>query len=238
MLIDMMDPLIFLRENRFEVEKKLGFCFQNQELFELAFVHKSYFYENEEIVAGHNERLEFLGDAILGLLVTSYLYRNYPEKNEGELSQYRAKLVDAAALAKYSERIGISEYLVLGKGERRAEKKGSLLANLFEAVLGAIYLDAGLESASSFLFSHIQDEIETIMNAPSQSLKSLLQEWAQRTRQILPEYVVTDESGPDHRRFFRVEVKLDQETIGSGEGFSKKEAERNAAGDALKRMQL
>ncbi len=231
-----MDPLVVLRENRSEIERRLGYSFVNESLMELAFIHKSYYYENEERVSGHNERIEFLGDAVLQLLSSDYLYNNYPMLNEGELSQYRSRLVDAKALAGYSEKIGISEFLVLGKGERRQERRDSLVANLFEAVLGAIYLDSGLEKASNFLFSQIQNEIQNIMSAPSQSLKSLLQEWAQKTYQSLPEYIVIEESGPDHRRFFRIEVKLVDQIIGYGEGFSKKEAERNAADDALKKI--
>jgi len=232
----MIDPLVFLRENRKIIEEKLGYSFSSKDLMELAFIHKSYFFENEANVAYHNERIEFLGDAVLQLLSTDYLYKNYPKMNEGELSQYRSRLVDAEALAGYSERIGISEFIVLGKGERKQERKGSLLANLFEAVLGAIYLDGGLEKASLFLFSQIQEKIEITLSAPSQSLKSLLQEWVQRTHQILPQYVVISESGPDHRRFYHVEVRIIDQVIGYGEGFSKKEAERKAAEDALSRV--
>ncbi len=232
----MIDPLAHLRENRLVIEERLGYSFVEIELMELAFIHKSYFYENESIVTEHNERIEFLGDAVLQLLTTEYLYRNYPQMNEGELSQYRSKLVDAEALAGYSERIGISEFIVLGKGERKQERKGSLLANLFEAVLGAIYLDGGHKKASEFLFSQIQEKIEVTLSAPSQSSKSLLQEWAQRTHQILPQYVIVSESGPDHRRFYQVEVRILDQKIGEGEGFSKKEAERKAAEDALARI--
>jgi len=231
-----MDPLIFLKENRTEIERRLGYLFHDETLFQLAFIHKSYFYENGIAVSGHNERIEFLGDAVLQLVITDHLYKKYPEKNEGELSQYRSRLVDAAALCKYSEKIGIAEFLVLGKGERKQERKNSLLANLFEAVLGAIYLDGGIEKVTQFLLSQIRDEIENAMSFPSQSLKTLLQEWAQKTQQILPEYVVVEESGPDHKRFFRTEVRLGESVIGVGEGFSKKEAERNAADDALKRV--
>ncbi len=231
-----MDPLEYLKENRLEIEKRLCYSFVNQDLMDIAFTHKSYFYENEDAVLGHNEKIEFLGDAVLQLLSSDYLYKNHPLMNEGELSQYRSRLVDASALSGYSEKIGISEFLVLGKGERKQEKRGSLLANLFEAVLGAIYLDGGLQRASDFLFSQIQQQIQIIMSAPAQSLKSLLQEWAQRTHQVLPEYIVIEESGPDHRRFFRIEVRLQDQIIGLGEGFSKKEAERNAADDALKKI--
>lgn len=231
-----MDPLVTLRLNREEIEARLGYSFKNEVLMELAFIHKSYFYENEGAVTGHNERIEFLGDAVLQLLSSDYLYKNHPLMNEGELSQYRSRLVEAQALAGYSEKIGISEFLVLGKGERRQEKRSSLLANLFEAVLGAIYLDGGLENAAIFFLSQIQEKIQDIMSQPSQSLKSLLQEWAQKTHLILPEYVVIEESGPDHRRFFRIEVRLIDKVIGFGEGFSKKEAERNAADDALQKI--
>mgnify|MGYP000747600252 CR=1 FL=1 len=231
-----MDPLITLKENRAEIEKKLGYVFENEELFQLPFIHKSYFYEKEGVVKEHNERVEFLGDAVLQLLITNHLYTNYPKKEEGELSQYRSKLVDSAALASYTEKMGIGEFLVLGKGERKQEKKGSLLANLFEALLGAIYLDGGLDKASYFLFSQLKGEIKYVMCAPSQSAKSILQEWAQKTHQLLPEYTVVEESGPDHKRFFRIQAKIGEELIGVGEGFSKKEAEKQAAENALKRM--
>jgi ribonuclease-3 len=231
-----MDPLIFLRENQEETQKRLGYNFKNLELLELAFIHKSYYYESDIEVLGHNERLEFLGDAVLELLTSEYLYQNYKEKDEGELSQYRSRLVDGASLAFYSEKIGISEFLVLGKGERRQEKKMSLRANLFEAVLGAIYLDGGLNYARDFLFKHISSEIESIMQKAARSLKTILQEWAQKEKGVLPSYLVLEESGPDHKRFYRVEVRVLEEAIGLGEGFSKKEAEKNAAEDALKKI--
>ena len=233
-----MDPLVYLRENRQEVEKKLGYVFKNESLLEQAFIHKSYFYENGEAVVGHNERLEFLGDAVLQLLISDYLYRNHPDKQEGELSQYRSRLVDATALSGYSERMGISEFLALGKGERKQERKGSLLADLFEAVLGAIYLDGGIDAVRLFLFHQIIEVVNETMSAPAHNMKSLLQEWAQKNHQTLPEYVVIEESGPDHKRFFRIEVRLKGEVLGKGEGFSKREAERNAAEEALKGLYL
>lgn len=227
-----MDPLIFLRENRVAIEERLQYTFQDEKLFEQAFTHKSYFYESG--ATGYNERLEFLGDAVLQLLVTDYLYRNHPEKQEGELSQYRSRIVDSTALTGYSERIGLVEFIVLGKGERRQEKKGSLLADLFEAILGAIYLDGGIDAARLFLFHQIRESIFETMKAPSQNSKTTLQEWAQKNKQVLPEYVVVEESGPDHKRFFRIEVRLGEEVLGAGDGFSKKEAERKAADEALK----
>jgi ribonuclease-3 len=231
-----MDPLIFFRENLSEVEKLLTYTFRNKEFLELAFIHKSYYYESGLEISGHNERLEFLGDAVLELLTSEFLYLNYKDKNEGELSQYRSRLVDGSSLASYTEKIGITEYLVLGKGERKQERKNSLLANLFEAILGAIYLDGGLNSAKQFLFTHISSDIESIMQAVPRSLKTVLQEWAQKEKQVLPNYVVLEESGPDHKRYYRVEVRVSDESIGLGEGFSKKEAEKNAAEDALKRI--
>jgi ribonuclease-3 len=231
-----MEPLVYLKENRVEIERMLGYVFENEDLFELPFIHKSFFYEQEGAVKGHNERIEFLGDAVLQLLITNHLYLNYPKKEEGELSQYRSKLVDMAALAGYTEKMGVGEFLVLGKGERKQEKRGSLLANLFEAILGAIYLDGGLDKASYFLFSQLKGDIKCVMCTPSQGAKSLLQEWAQKTHQILPEYSVVEETGPDHKRFFRIEVKIGEEVVGIGEGYSKKEAEKQAAESALKRI--
>ena len=217
------------------IEEKLCYRFQNRSLVEEAFTHKSYFFEQG--TAGYNERLEFLGDAVLQLCVTDYLFHLYPDRPEGELSQDRSRLVDAAALASYAEHVGIAEFLLLGRGERKQERKESLVADLFEAVLGAIYLDGGMGGVRLFLQTRVQEVMEQILQAPRQNSKTYLQEWTQRQGLPLPEYVVIGESGPEHQRVFSVEVRIQGESRGKGEGFSKKEAERKAAEEALQWLQ-
>ncbi len=217
------------------VEKKLKCSFKDPSLLLLACVHRSFWNENQELVSDHNERLEFLGDSVLGLLVASYLYQQHPELDEGILSKLRSQLVDAPACSQYVQRLDISEHLLLGKGEQMNQGKGreSIMADLFEAVIGAIYLDQGLEAARHFFFSHFKKEIDCVIASPQRNWKAELQDWAQKKYQETPEYRVLEESGPAHQKVFRIAVWIQSEKKGEGSGSSKKEAQTFAAQDAL-----
>ncbi|MCC5832024.1 MAG: ribonuclease III [Chlamydiales bacterium] len=218
-----------------EIEKKLAIAFQNPTLLLSAFVHRSFWNENQNLVSGHNERLEFLGDSVLGLLIADYLFLKHPELDEGVLSKLRSQLVDAPACAQYIMHLGISEYLLLGKGEQMNIGKGrdSILADLFEAIIGALYLDQGLEAARAFFFSHFKEDVDRLIASPQRNWKAELQDWTQKNFQETPRYEVVEESGPAHQRLFRVVVWIRSEKRGEGRGSSKKEAQTHAAQDAL-----
>lgn len=226
--------LLRFRNARRLIEEKIGYQFKDEQLLETAFIHRSFVNEQAGEVRGHNERLEFLGDAIFGLLVSDYLYRKFPDMKEGALSELRAHLVEAEACCRYIDQLGVSEYLIVGKGEMKADRSISLDANLFEAIMGAIYLDGGVEPTKAFLFSHFEKEILSIIESPSRNWKAELQDFAQRTFQLKPVYEVIEEKGPDHAKMFRIVVKIGDKAFGSGEGHSKKEATRQAAEDAIK----
>lgn len=221
------------------VEKKLNAKFQDHSLLLLAFVHRSFWNENQHLVSEHNERLEFLGDSILGLLVADYLFQNYPELDEGMLSTLRSQLVDAPACAGYVQRLEIEEFLLLGKGERMNRGKGreSIRADLFEAVIGALYLDQGLQAVGTFFFAHFREDIDQQVSKPFRNWKAELQDWAQKKFQMTPNYKVLEESGPAHNKHFRVGVWIHEEKWGEGHGSSKKEAQTNAAQEALLKIE-
>lgn len=221
------------------IEAKLGYTFQDRSLLALAFVHRSFVNENRDIIT-HNERLEFLGDSVLGLLIAEYLYRMLPETPEGELSYLRSRLVEAASCVLYIQKLSVCDYLLLGKGERMNDGRGrdSIIADLFEALIGAIYIDGGIEAARTFLFTHFHSEIESIIKQPLRNWKAILQDYCQKRYQHAPSYQVLEESGPDHSKIFKVSVLLQGDTLGSGTGSSKKEAQQAAAADALSRIKL
>ena len=206
------------------VEAQLGVTFHNKNLLALAFVHRSYWNENQETVLEHNERLEFLGDSVLGLLVADYLFAGYPKLDEGSLSTLRSQLVDAPACAGYVQKLGIASHLLLGKGEQMNQGKGreSILADLFEAVIGALYVDQGLNATSCFFFSCFKEEVEQMVAVPHRNWKAELQDHAQKNYQQTPVYKVIEESGPAHRKQFRISVWVNEEQWGEGEGSSKK----------------
>lgn len=220
-----------------DIESKIGYRFKNQKLLHLAFVHRSFVNENKNI-SEHNERLEFLGDSVLGLIISEYLYLVLPNNKEGELSYLRSRLVEASSCVTYVQKLNIEQYLSLGKGERINSGKGrnSILADLFEALIGAIYLDAGLEVTKKFLFDHFKEEIESIIKTPLSNWKAILQDYCQKTYQKQPDYIVTSEEGPDHSKVFKISVLIDQEEIGFGFGASKKEAQQDAAKDAIHKL--
>ncbi len=218
------------------VEKKLGLKFKNKDLLTQAFVHRSYLNENPDFHLSQNERLEFLGDAVLELVVTEDLYKKYPDKPEGELTNWRASLVNAKTLMKLAEDLGFNDFLLLSRGEMKETGKARqyILANTFEAFIGAIYLDSGYEIAEKFIKKYLMVILpEIIENRLYKDAKSQFQEEAQERVGITPAYKVLKESGPDHNKKFVVGVFLKEDLIAEGDGSSKQEAEESAAKKGL-----
>ena len=224
-------------ENPTIIEKRLGYTFKDKSLLALAFVHRSFVNENRAIIDQHNERLEFLGDSILGMLVAEYLYKQLPEHPEGELSYLRSRLVEASSCIIYVQKLHIEEFLLLGRGEKRNDGRGrdSILADLFEAVIGAIYIDGGVQAAYQFIFQNFSEEIQDILDQPEHNWKALLQDYSQKQFQNPPQYILINESGPDHSKNFEIAVHVNNEEWGRGVGSSKKEAQQAAAQKALER---
>lgn len=222
-----------------EIEKKLGYTFQNKDLLRLAFVHRSYFNENRDQVSGHNERLEFLGDAVLGLIISKYLYTHLPTHSEGHLSHLRAHLVGAESCSRYMRQLNLEGFLLLGKGETINVGKGRerILADLFEAVVGAIFLDGGLEAVQAFILLQFKEQIGHALAEPLRNWKAELQDYIQKKYQKYPDYQLLEESGPAHNKLFQVVVEIEGIGQGRGEGSSKKQAEVAAAEDALRMIE-
>ncbi len=210
---------------------RLGLTFDNLALLEEALTHRSYL--NEHRTAGnHNERLEFLGDAVLELATTHFLFHKYPSKPEGDLTAYRAALVNTYSLADTADALGMNDMLLLSKGESKdtGRARQIILANAFEAVLGALYLDQGYDAAEAFLAQHLYPKIDEIVKKRAwQDAKSKFQESAQEKKSVTPTYKTLEEHGPDHDRVFTVGVFLGTDEIARGEGKSKQEAEQAAA---------
>lgn len=219
-----------------ELEKAVGLTFKNGALLELAFIHRSYVNE----VSGkkeHNERLEYLGDAVLELAVTDYLYHKFPSHPEGDLTNWRSALVKGKNLAKVAKKLGLGDYLRLSRGEELSggREKAYILANTVEALIGAIYLDAGFDSARKFIMKHIVTMLDEII---SQGLdvdpKSRIQELAQEKLNLTPRYELISETGPDHDKQFVMGIYFDLTLVADGSGSSKQEAEQAAAANAMK----
>lgn len=216
-------------------EKKIGLQFKDRKMLEQVFVHRSYLNENVNFGLAHNERLEFLGDAVLELVVTEYLYKNF-ENPEGELTNLRSALVKGAMLSEIAKNLEIDEYLYLSRGEAKSEGKSRqlILANALEALIGAIYLDQGYEASSTFvnkfLIAHLKGIIENKLYLDP---KSHLQELAQEQRGVTPVYKVISELGPDHAKRFTVGCYIGEKLYGQGEGSSKQTAESAAAAAVL-----
>lgn len=217
------------------IEEQISYTFKDKSLIELAFIHRSFTNENRKEAPHHNERLEFLGDAILGLIVSDFLYSHFPDRPEGELSYLRSRLVEAPACSQYLQKIDLERFLMVGRGESMNEGKGrgTILADLFEAVIGALYLDGGVEVARTFFFDNFKDDIFSIIEKPNRNWKAELQDYCQKKYQMPPTYEVMGEEGPDHLKVFYIRVSLKGEELGNGEGSSKKEAEQNAAENAI-----
>jgi len=220
-----------------KLEKKLGLEFKNKDLLIQAFVHRSFLNESPDFDIFHNERLEFLGDAVIEHIVTENLFLNYPKKMEGELTSWRAALVNAKMLSKISQELGFNDFLLLSQGEIKENGKARqyILANTFEAFIGSLYLDQGIEICKDFIEKHLIKELPKIIkNRLFEDDKSVLQKETQEKKGITPTYEVLEEWGPDHNKRFIVGVYLGKELIARGKGSSKQEAEESAAKEALK----
>lgn len=222
-----------------EFEKKIGCKFKDKDLLKQSLVHRSYINEHKNFSLDHNERLEFLGDAVLELAVTDHLYLNY-DLPEGELTNLRAAVVRGEMLWRVAEELGVSDYLQLSRGEQRGSEKARqyILANAFEAVVGAIYLDRGYKAAEKFINKHIVSKLpEVIEKGLHIDSKSKFQEIAQEKHRVTPAYRVLSEEGLDHAKKFVVGVFLNDRKMGEGSGSSKQEAQQTAAKEALKKFE-
>lgn len=219
-----------------KLEKKIGVNFKNKDLLTQAFCHRSFLNENPDAVLENNERMEFLGDAVLELIITEYLYQKYPKKSEGELTNWRAALVNSKMLGDLAQELDFNDYLLLSKGEEKELGKARqyILANSFEALIGSIYLDSGYKKCQKFIEKNLVKKLpEIIEEGLFRDAKSHFQEEAQERVGITPNYNVLKESGPDHAKHFIIGVFLGQTLVAQGKGFSKQEAEENAAKNAL-----
>lgn len=225
-----------LEKNFGGFEKKLDLKFKNKDFLVQAFCHRSYLNENPDFYLFHNERLEFLGDAVLELVVTEYLYQKYPKKTEGELTNWRAALVNAKILSEVAKNLDFNDFLLLSKGESKELGKARhfILANTFEALIGSIYLDQGYKTCQDFIKKHLIVKLsEIIEKGLFKDSKSRFQEEAQERVGITPAYKVLEEWGPDHAKHFIIGIFLDKELVAKGEGSSKQEAEEVAARNGL-----
>ena len=218
-------------------EKKTKIIFKNKKLLEQAFIHRSYINENPSTSLSHNERLEFLGDAVLELVVTDFLYKKYPNYTEGELTALRSALVNAVIISEVATSIGMNDYLLLSKGEAKDNGKARqyILANTYEAYIGALYLDQDIDVVDKFVHKFLLPKTQEIVSKKLwRDAKSLVQEKAQEFVNITPAYKVLNESGPDHDKHFTVGIYFGSSLIAEGKGKSKQEAEQKAAETALK----
>lgn len=224
-------------DNYQQLAQSLSCEFKNLNLLKQALVHRSYLNENNDLPYSHNERLEFLGDAVLEIIVTEYLYHQFPDTPEGQLTNWRASLVNAKMLYEVARDLGIEKYLKLSKGEAKDKNKKSrqfILADAIEAIIGAIYLDQGYLKAQEFVKKNILNRLKDILDSQSYlDPKSRFQEKAQEIKGITPHYEVLKEEGPDHDKIFTVGLYLADEMVSSGQGSSKQEAQVEAASQAL-----
>jgi len=219
--------------------KQLGLLFKTPALLVEALTHRSYLNEHRDYAGNHNERLEFLGDAVLELVVTNFLFKKFPTKPEGDLTSYRAALVNTVSLAESAQALGMGEYLLLSKGEAKdtGRARDVILADALEALIGALYLDAGYDGAEAFIVKNVCGKIgDVIANRSYRDAKSRFQETAQEKRGVTPRYETLSEEGPDHAKLFIVGVFIGAQEMARGEGASKQEAEQSAAQNALIKM--
>ena len=227
----------YIMENLSELEARLGVTFKNTDILRSALVHRSFINEHPDFPLSHNERLEFLGDAVLELVVTEYLYKTY-DNPEGDLTNWRAALVNAITLSYVAREINVEPFMFLSRGEEK-EGKGKarqfILANATEAIIGAIYMDQGYDAAKGFIATHILNRLSSILKEEKHlDPKTRFQETAQEYTGVTPTYKVLTETGPDHARLFVIGVFLGAEKISEGKGSSKQEAQMSAAKEALK----
>ena len=220
-----------------DLEKAIGYRFKNISLLQNALAHSSYANERWHNSLMSNERLEFLGDSILGMTVADYLYRNFPDRPEGELTRMRADMVCEKTLAAVANQIGLGQHLLLGHGEEQGggRRRESILADAVESIIAACYLDGGLESAAAFIRSFILCHVP-VKQLQNVDYKTKLQELVQRKKNQSLAYVLVGESGPDHDKSFMVEVSLNETVVGQGSGRSKKRAEQDAARAAIEKL--
>ena len=227
-----------MANNLSALEKKIGFKFKKPALLQQALAHRSYLNEHPEFAGGHNERLEFLGDAVLEIIVTEYLYTAFPETPEGQLTNWRASLVNAKMLYLIAQELGIDDYLLLSRGEARdknSKARQYILANAIEAIIGALYLDGGIKAAKGFIDKYAVSKFNDILKSESYlDPKSRFQEIAQEKVGITPTYKTLSEEGPDHEKNFTVGLYLGESLIATGQGLSKQEAQVEAANNGLK----
>ncbi|MBP6931176.1 MAG: ribonuclease III [Candidatus Pacebacteria bacterium] len=219
-----------------QFEKEVDIIFNDKRLLEQAFIHRSYINENSGSRLSHNERLEFLGDAVLELAVTNYLYLKYPKCDEGELTAYRSALVNAVIIGEVAGELGMNNYLLLSKGEAKdtGKARSYILANTYEAYVGAVYLDQGYGVAEEFIARTLFGKIDMIVAKKLwRDAKSLVQEKSQEYVGVTPSYKVVNESGPDHDKHFTIAIFFGDDRIAEGKGKSKQEAEQSAARNAL-----
>lgn len=220
------------------LEKKIGYTFKDKNLIKTALTHSSYAYEQKshKIICECNERLEFLGDSVLSLVVSDYLFERFSKKAEGELTKIRATLVCTRSLSTFANKIELGSYLFLGKGEEATGRTNvKILENAFEALLASIYLDSnGKEAVAKFLIPIVEEELLTMGDDISHDYKTALQQFVQAIGNDRIQYICINEIGPDHDKTFEVEVKINSNVVGSGKGKTKREAEQMAAKEALK----
>lgn len=227
-----------MEENKNPLDQILGYQFKDPQIIHTALTHSSYRHEAKHEMMGHNERLEFLGDQVFGLLVSEYLYKKFPDSEEGTLSHLRAHLVEAPSCAHYAVALGLQNYIKLGKGELRNQGKGreSLIADLFEAIMGALFLDGGFDAVYIFFTEKLCPLLEEHLKNPPLNYKAELQKICQRDNKTHPIYKVLEESGPEHSKLFTIGVYRHEELLGLGVGNSKKQAEMQAAKIALETL--
>ena len=217
-------------------EKKIGVSFNDKQLLQTAFTHRSFVNENRDTVSEHNERLEFLGDAVLELVITDFLFQKYPDRPEGELTAFRAALVNTQSISAAAGELGVNDYLLLSRGEAKdtGRARQYILANTFEALIGALYMDQGYDVARDFIAQALFGKIDEIVEKRLwQDAKSYFQEKTQEEFSATPSYELVGEAGPDHDKKFIAAALIQGEAVAQGEGRSKQEAEQAAARKAL-----
>lgn len=218
-------------------EEKIGVEFKDKDLLKQAFTHRSFLNEHKSLKGRHNERLEFLGDAVLELVITYYLYEEYPDKNEGDMTSIRSALVNATTCAEVAKKLEVNDYMLLSRGEAKdiGRARQYILANALEAIIGAIYIDAGYEKAKDFILEYIAPKtLQIVKEQLWVDAKSKFQEKAQDIEGVTPSYKTMKEEGPDHDKKFTVGVFIGETLVSQGEGDSKQDAEQSAAHHALK----
>lgn len=224
-----------------ELQNRINYKFSNIELLKKALIHRSFGNENFEFKNINNEKLELLGDAVLDLIVTEYLYKNFENANEGDLAKLKSMIVSEPVLADISSEIGLGNYLMLSKGEKLTggRERDSILGDSFEALLGAVYLDSNIDIVKKFGLNYLAHRINNINeNEALIDYKTILQEYSQRIYKKIPVYKVIKEIGPDHKKSFEMSVSIDEDILGRGIGKNKKTAEQLCAKEACKKLEI